>query len=263
MTSEEPNAVPASVAHGVPWWRRMLRAIAMLRASEKAYLFGMLVLIVAFLGRTLPVTGDAVSKMGWIGAFALVVALASEAYRLIVRHADAAWAKWLMVPILVMGGALAVGEAANLVNRATSQDPELFPRTVAFMAPIAALPLLGLIAIALSFFGIIAFMFTWGSQLSSRDPRRERRAWFWFARMIAAFSAIVFVSPAVESDSRFHSSVRWLAATMAPGLDMHDDIRCAPEGDRVKRISDTLVLVAHRADVGTAFRRETCPITAD
>src|SRR3546814_12663395 len=97
-----------------------------------------------------------------------------------------------------MGGALALGESARFVNLATGQDPELFPRATTFLAPIAALPILGFVAIVLLAFSIMAFMFTWGAQLGSKDRARERRAWFWFARLIAAFSAIAFVSPAVE-----------------------------------------------------------------
>src|SRR3546814_6970895 len=116
-----------------------------------------------------------------------------------------------MVPVLVMGGALAIGESARLVNLATGQDPELFPRATTFLAPIAALPILGFVAIVLLAFSIMAFMFTWGAQLGSKDRARERRAWFWFARLIEAFSAIAFVSPAVEArtSTRLNSSHSW------------------------------------------------------
>src|SRR3546814_6115938 len=84
----------------------------------------------------------------------------------------------------------------------------------------------------------MAFMFTWGAQLGSKDRARERRAWFWFARLIAAFSAIAFVSPAVETKSGFHTGVREWAPRLAAGLDMHVDPQCGPApSDRVKRLN--------------------------
>src|SRR3546814_15705660 len=125
-----------------------------------------------------------------------------------------------------MGGALALGESARFVNLATGQDPELFPRATTFLAPIAALPILGFVAIVLLAFSIMAFMFTWGAQLGSKDRARERRAWFWFARLIAAFSAIAFVSPAVETKSGFHTGVCAWPLLFAAGLQLLVDTQC-------------------------------------
>lgn len=181
----------------------------------------------------------------------------------IVRFADAAWAKWLTVPILVMGGALALGMAAGLVNAATAQDPEIFPRAITFLAPMAALPLVAMITIFLSFFAIVAFMLAWGDQLSSRDPAVERRAWFWLWRLFAAICFVAVVSPVVEAKSGFQRSMHQLASWSAAHLDMHRDPICGPrEGDRVRRLNDELVVVAREFPTGTVFRRVACPLTA-
>src|SRR3546814_15098442 len=87
-------------------------------------------------------------------------------------------------------------------------------------------------------FSIMAFMFTWGAQLGSKDRARERRAWLWFARLIAAFSAIAFVSAAVETKSGFLPGVREWAPLCAAGPDMHVDPQSGPPpAEPLKRLN--------------------------
>src|SRR3546814_3074384 len=112
-----------------------MRSLIALRPIEKAYVLGGTLLLVALAGVSLPFDDARFLSIGWVGGLVLTLALACEAYLLIARVADATWAKWLMVPVLVMGGALAIGESARLVNLATGQDPELFPRATTFLAP--------------------------------------------------------------------------------------------------------------------------------
>src|SRR3546814_16088771 len=81
------------------------------------------------------------------------------------------------------------------------------------------------------------------------------------SRLIAAFSAIAFVSPAVETKSGFHTGVREWAPRLAAGLDMHVDPQCGPApSDRVKRLNDNLVVLAQQTHAGLVFRRVECPI---
>jgi len=238
-----------------------MRSLLALRPAEKAYVLGSTLLLVALAGAVLPVDDAPFLSIGWVGGLVLTLALACETYLLIARVADAAWAKWLMVPVLVMGGALALGESARLVNLATGQDPELFPRATTFLTPIVALPILGFVAIVLLAFSVIAFMFTWGAQLGSKDHARGRRAWFWFARLIASFAAMAFVSPAIETKSGFHTGVREWAPRLAAGLDMHVDPQCGPApSDRVKRLNEDLVVLARQSSAGLVFRRVECPL---
>lgn len=242
-------------------WLGSMRSLLALHPAEKAYVLGGTLLLVALAGVTLPGDDARFLSIGWVGGLVLTLALACEAYLLIARVADATWAKWLMVPVLVMGGALAFGESARLVNLATGQDPELFPRATTFLAPIAALPILGFVAIVLLAISVIAFTFTWGAQLGSKDRVRERRAWFWFARLIAALAAIAFVSPAVETKSGFHTGVREWAPRLAAGLDMYVDPQCGPApSDRVKRLNDDLVVLAQKTPAELVFRRVECPL---
>lgn len=241
-------------------WGRM-RSLMALRPAEKAYVLGSTLLLVAFVGVVLPVDDAFFLGIGWVGGLVLALALACEAYLLIVRVADAAWAKWLTVPVLVMGGALAIGEAARMVNLATNQDPELFPRATTFLAPIAALPILGFVTVVLLALSLLACIFTWGAQLGSKDQARERRAWFWFARFIACFAAIAFVSPTVETESGFHNGVRQWTPRLAAGLDMYVDPQCETSpSDRVKRLNDDLVVLAQQTPEGLVFRRVECPL---
>ncbi|WP_132987089.1 hypothetical protein [Luteimonas terricola] len=242
-------------------WPGWMRSLFALHPAKKAYVLGGTLLLVSLAGVALPVDDAPFRSIGWVGGLVLTFALACEAYLLIARVADAAWAKWLMVPVLIMGGALAIGDSARLVNVATGQDPELFPRATTFMAPIAALPILGFVAIVLLAFSVVAFMFTWTAQLGSKDRARERRAWFWFARFIASFAAISFVSPAVETKSGFHTGVSEWAPRLVAGLDMHIDPQCGPApSDRVKRLNDDLVVLAQKTPAGLVFRRVECAL---
>src|SRR3546814_6400410 len=90
-----------------------MRSLIALRPIEKAYVLGGTLLLVALAGVSLPFDDARFLSIGWVGGLVLTLALACEAYLLIARVADATWAKWLMVPVLVMGGALAIGESRS------------------------------------------------------------------------------------------------------------------------------------------------------
>lgn len=261
--NEALAAAPTGAVH-TQWLRKRIEAIRRLGFVERTYALGGLALGLSLLLDFCGVDKPLGAAIAWFGAAALCFALAREVYVLALTQVNAAWFKWLMVPVGTMVAAVSIGSASSVVNAATGQDPSVFKLSVAFMAPVAAIPAVAFVVSVFAGVCVMGMLLAWGSQLASRDARRSARAWMWFARAGGAFATLALASPLVEASSGFHTSqVKW-AGWMAQGLDMYVDKSCARgEWDRVKRINDELVIVVRRSNEGLDFRREKCPLSAD
>lgn len=261
--NEALAATPTGAAH-TQWLTKRIEAIGRLGFVERAYALGGLALglslLLDFCGADTPL-GAAIA---WSGAAALCFALAREVYALVLTQVNAAWFKWLMVPVGTMVAAFSIGSASSVVNAATGQDPSAFKLSVAFMAPVAAIPAVAFFVSVFAGLCVMGMLLAWGSQLASRDAKRSARAWIWFTRTGGAFATLALASPLVEANAGFHAfQVKW-AGWMAQGLDMYSDKSCADGNwERVKRINDELVIVVRRSNDGLSFRKEKCPLRAD
>jgi hypothetical protein len=246
------------------WLGGRVAAFKSMSQVEKAYAFGMVLCAIGILMLVVRVNQAIAGPLFWGAGLFLFGALAREAYVIVVGHLESVWAKWLLVPVAVMVSAYSLGSAANIVNAASGQDPGLFPRTTAFMAPVAAIPALALLVSVLAGIALTMMFFAWASQLSSKDKTKAGRAWVWLGRIGGAFATISLVSPVIVEESGFGQSVEKVAGWMAQGLDMHSDQACAAgEWDRVLRVNDELVVVARRTEAGLRFRRELCSLRAE
>ena len=247
-----------------PWPLRLVDSFKALSQVEKAYAVGLALCAVAIFVPLAGVERPVVLSIFLLAGLLLCGTLAREAYLLIVRHLESTLAKWLMVPAAVMVSAYSLGNAANIVNTATGQDPGLFPRATTFMAPVSAVPALAFFISVLAGMALLAMFFAWGSQLSSKDRKRSSKAWVWLGRIGGALGTLSLMSPLAVEQSSFGRFVETAAGWMAQGLDMHVDRTCATgEWDRVLRINDELVLVARRTDDGLVFRREECALQSE
>lgn len=161
-----------------------------------------------------------------------------------------------------MGGAAALGQSSYLINQATGQDPNLFPRALTFMTPIAALPLVGLLAVVLIFLCLLLTPLFGMFQIWSADPLRSKKAWMWMPRFLALIASLTLVLSVLDADSGFDSTATRWAAHVVEALDMHTDRECSgSESGRVKRINDTLVVRTIETDTGPIFRRHACALS--
>lgn len=248
----------------ISWLEGRVAAFKSMSQVEKAYAFGMFLCVIGILMLAVRVNQAIATPVFWGAGLFLFVALAREAYVIVVGHLESTWAKWLMVPAAVMVSAYSLGSAANIVNAATGQDPGVFPRATAFMAPIAAIPALALFVSVLAGIALFMMFVAWAAQLSSKDKKKAGRAWMWLGRIGGAFATMSFVSPVLVTESSFGQGVEEVAGWMAQGLDMHTDQACAAgKWDRVLRINDELVVVARRTHAGLMFQRQSCPLGAE
>lgn len=247
-----------------PWSLGLVDGFKALSQVEKAYVVGMALCAVAVFVLLAGIERPVVLSIFLLAGLLLCGSLAREAYVFIVRQLEATLSKWLMAPAAVMVSAYSLGSAANIVNMATGQDPGLFPRATAFMAPVAAIPALALLVSVLAGVALLLMFFAWGTQLSSKDRKRSAKAWIWLGRIGGALATLSLISPLAVEKSSFGRFVETAAGWMGQGLDMHVDRVCATgEWDRVLRIDDELVLVAHRTDNGLVFRREECALQSE
>lgn len=254
----------ASEGIGTSWVGRRLEAFNSVSHVGKAYAVGMLLCAIGIL---VPASDGAQALSGpflWAGGLFLVAALTREAYVIVSPHVQSAWSKALMVPVAVMVGAYSLGSGANIVNAATGQNPDLFPRATAFMAPIAAIPAFALLVTVLAGAALLIMSLAWINEISSKNKSKGGRAWLWLGRIAAALATMSLVSPAFLAESGFGQGIEKVAGWMAHGLDMHTDSTCgAGEWSRVARINDELVVVARKAESGLVFRREQCSLNAE
>lgn len=245
------------------WLSRMEERVRQLRGTDRAYLLGAVLFCVATGMLAIGYEVEMARAWRWLSGAIFSGALGCEVYQFVRRRADALWLKLLMVPLAVMGSAMGLGGGAHLVARATGQDPEMFPRAITFMAPVAAVPVLALIAtvvLAIAFFGVILAL---GARATSKEPAKRAtapRVAAWLAGLVAT---AFLITPLRNEGSTFHQLSISLAGWSAQVLDMHPNEACTrgPQ-DRVRRINDELVLRAWQTDKGTFFRREACPLTA-
>lgn len=241
------------------------KTLQSLSVPAKGYLLGSAFLaFVAALG-LLGATQETARLLLWLAGIVYATTLIHEIYLVVAPHAERLWFRWLLAPpIVLMVGAYSLGSAASIVNAATGQDPGLFPRATAFMAPIAALPAMALIALMVLVPSLLFVLFAWMAQLSSKDSTTTLRAWRWLGRFAGVFSLIAFVSPLVDADSKFQDITKGWAGWIAQGLDMHTDHSCAEgEWDRVLRINETLVVVSRRTEQGLEFQRVRCALDVE
>lgn len=247
-----------------PWPMRLVDGFKALTQVEKAYALGMALCAVAIFVPLAGVERPVVLSIFLLAGLLLCGTLAREAYVLIARHLESTLSRWFMVPAAVMVSAYSLGSAANIVNAATSQDPGLFPRATAFMAPVAAIPALALLVSVLAGVALLVMFFAWGTQLSSKDRNRSSKAWIWLGRIGGALATLSLISPLTVERSSFGRFVETAAGWMAQGLDMHIDRACsADEWDRVLRMNDELVLVSRRTEDGLVFLREECALKSE
>ena len=257
------SALPGFASAGR--WHIQLNAFNAKPLAERGYLiaFGL-----GVLGLMLSRAGEIGQSLGFV-AFWSAAALASlsltyEAYLRVVPHAQSLWGRWLMLPVAATVGSAAYGHSSHILNAATGQDPDLFPRSMAFMTSFAAIPLLGIVAMVLLIVGMLFSMLAGFLQVVSNDRARSNNAWIWIARVFSACTAMVFVSPVLDEKSSIGQSIEGMAGWVAQGFDMHVDRTCGPgEWDRVKRINETLVLRVSRVDGQLLFRRVACPLGPD
>lgn len=202
---------------------------------------------------------QAANLMVWTCGLIWSGTLAYEAYQLIVKFAASRLVKWMAIPVLGMGSAAALGQSAYLINEATGQDPNFFPRALAFMTPIAALPLVGLLAVVLLIVSLFVTPLFGMQQICSVDPLRSKKAWIWMPRFFALVASLILVLSAFDADSGLDATSKQWAARVVEALDMHTDPECGgSEGARVKRISDALVVRATEANGEAVFKRYSC-----
>lgn len=246
------------------WLAQRAAAFRALPLLQQTYLLGLLTSVLCLVAMTAGADVDAIAIMLWVPTLLLSGAIAVECYGVAARYSDRLWLKWLTAPLIVMLGAFGWGAARSLLNEATGQDPELFPLAVVFMAPVAVIPAVALVMSVCLAVAAIAMFFIWMLVMAFAPARSRIHGAMWIWRACAAIAAISLISPLVSSPSAFATLTRQWAATMAQGLDMHADPTCGPrDWDRVRRISDELVLVATRTTAGPAFRRVACPLAAD
>lgn len=246
------------------WFTARIAAFKSMSQIEKSYAAGILLSGIGVFLLVVRLPPMMAAPLFWGAGPFLFIALSRESYLVVAEHLEAAWVKWLMVPIAVMVSAYSLGSAANIVNAATGQDPGLFPRATAFMAPIAAVPAFALLVSVLAGVALLMMLFAWMMQLSSKDKIRAGRAWLWLGRLGGAFTVVVLMSPLTMAESSFGRFVEKAAGWVAQGLDMHVDQACAAgEWDRILRMNDELVLVVRRIDDDLVFRREECALRAE
>lgn len=246
------------------WLMRPMEGFNALGQIEKTYVVGMALCLVGILGSMVGAKDPFVPSIFLLAGLLLCGALACEAYAFVVRQLASTLFKWLMVPAAVMVSAYSLGSAANILNSATGQDPGLFPRATAFMAPIAAIPALALLLSLLVGIALLGMILAWGTLLSWNNNNRPSKELILLGRIGGAFATLCLISHLTVEESRFERFVEEAAGWIAQGMDMHVDRTCASgDWDRVLRINEDLVLVASRIDDGLVFRRATCALSAD
>ena len=196
-----------------------------------------------------------------IAAIAFVI----EGYRRLVATLEAPLAKWLTGVAGVMAAALATGAASSTLAVATGQDPSAFKTATAFLAPLSFVPILAMLIMVGGLFVLPIYMIgALAKHGLTRGKLRDLDLLLSFARVIGLIGIAAAAGQLISPPTRFNDGLEVAARYSAFFLDMVPDRACAPtEGDRVARISDSLVIIARMTDDGVQFVRKDCVIEAE
>jgi len=173
--------------------------------------------------------------------------------------------KLILGVIAIMVAALATAAGRGVVSIATGQDPQYFNLSVAFLAPIAFIPVLALVLLVLaSTIGILGVLILGLVQTSSAKADLDIDPPILMARLFGIIGIIVGAAFLLDDKGWFNRSLTTVAAHSAYLMDMHPDKSCSlNRNDRFVRINDGIVIVGRRGPDAPRFARVACAQTPE
>lgn len=230
------------------WWHSKTPSIKLYVAGGVALVVGLAFLTIA------PKTPYA----GWAMLVAMLcssLGVFRECYDVVVGARDRPIARLIVLILTIMSAAVATGAGSLVVSEATNQDPTFFKTAIAFISPLAFVPVFAIITFGLSILGLPIAML-----MGLRD-RAEISGPLILGRIFGLVGVIVFSEMTFKADGGFSLFLNKAGAYSAYILDMHEDSSCAPlDGDRIVRINDDLIIVRRITDAGPEFMRIPCPL---
>ena len=233
------------------WWQQKAPHI-------KLYVGGGLLLATSFL-IVLVVPKAPIGTWTFTFAFAcLSLGIFRECYDVVVGTKDRPLAKLGVAILTVMSAAAATGSSSGVVAIATGQDPSYFKTAIAFLSPLAFIPVFAIAAFGLSILGLLFALL-----LGVRE-KRNISAWLLLARMAGLIGIMAFSETVLKADGYFSSFINSAGAYSAYLLDMHEDPACSEaKGDRVARLNDSVVILGRMTDEGPQFVRRACELAPE
>jgi len=224
---------------------------------------------IVFLGGTL-VPKSLLAPVAMGGAVLLAAGFAIEAYERITAWLETHLGKLIGALIAAAVVPMALGLAGNVVNEATGQNPADLPYAVGTLAPLTAgyflfLAAMLLVMLTFSVGLVIALASLVGIRRDDADPHRiDREGLKLCLRAVAALCLTIVVQSAWNSGRvPYEQSLRWVAQIAAFTLDTYPRDGCRQsQAERVKRINDTVVIVARQQGKSVTFSRRSCPLGA-
>lgn len=244
-------------------WERFRYRWSALAVATRLYFIGL-----AAMGLTIALQVCHAPRVvvGWAFAIAMTgvgLGFVLESYSWLLRKIDHPLFKLIIAVLSVMAAATATGASAAYVASATGQDPANFKSTITFLAPLAFVPLLAIVLMIASMFGVlVVLLFGLGAHVSKKsDPNFVGLLMMGRILGLVGFSA--GVGMILDPSMRVDTGLQAIAAHSAYFLDMQPNRDCAPTpGDHVKRISDEFIIVGRITSDGPRFNRQRCPLEA-
>lgn len=239
------------------WWSSLPSVV-------RLYLVGLLLVVISFFLAIAGMFGPTPSGIAYAGMFCLGAAFVRECY---------AWAsaRWDSLPVKLAGGVLAImaaavatAAAAGTVNDATGQDPTHFKLSVAFLAPIAFVPILALIVFVAGMIGLPFVMLFGMGKSAFSDKIADRDVLLLIARILGVIGLAAGAGWIIEPSSGFDKVLKRTASYSALMMDMHVDTDCSPAPrDRVIRVSEDVVIIGRVTEDGPRFVRIGCALAPE
>lgn len=195
----------------------------------------------------------------WIFVVGLLFAsfgLILECYEWVALRKDHLLAKMVVTVAAVISIGLATGAGSMAVAQATGQSAAYFKTAVMVVAPLAFVIFL---AVAIAIASIIGFFLLLISAALTKPTLAGT-----FTRWLGLVGLIMCALYVLGPGSVYDRALRWSAAYSAFEFDMYPDPACSPvAGDRVARLSDTIVIVGRVTDNGLRFVRRACVLAPE
>lgn len=231
------------------WWSELL-------PSARLYAAGLLVFGIGLCVALLAPNSFVANWASALAMFCLGLGVIRECYTWLIRRKDHPLAKFAIALLAIMAAALSTGAGGMVLSAATGQDPSHFKTSIAFVAPLAFIPILAIMIFAVALFGFpIVLLLGWSGRFGGALT---------VARGLGLLGILIASGYLLKPESRINSAIQGVASYSAYFLDMYPAGSCSGiAGDRITRINDQLVVLGRITDAGPRFVRRSCTQTPE
>lgn len=243
----------------IGWWSGTTPAMHLFAVGGGAVLLSMVLVVIGAPDR---------AAVGLITAGTLVLAAGFllECYTAALR--------WWETTLGKLGGALlativasfSMGLSSVIINEATGIDPSHLSYAVAFLAPLTAgyVVTAGTVAVVAGFSVWFVLYSLWGFLVTLFGGKAYAKRFDTdkvIIRMVGVLALVMTNAIAADlGGPPYRNMLSWTARGFTFSLEMYGRDPCARGDERVRRLSDDVVVVGRQTANGLVFERRQCPL---